>query len=73
MNTPSGLRGTGETLVLTRDCGCKGQVLEKVGAHMCMRLCPGAPYLVGRARKMEARISVDDFCQVDLAIIPMRS
>lgn len=43
-----------------RECGCEGQVLEAVGAHLCVRLCPGAPYPSGEAQKAEGRVPVDD-------------
>lgn len=38
-------------MVLTQEYGCKGQVLEEVGVHMCVRLCPGAPYPSEEAQK----------------------
>lgn len=42
--------------MLTKECGCKGQVLEEVGVHMCVRLCPGAPTPVRRPRRLEGRM-----------------
>lgn len=34
--------------------------MDAVGAHLCVRLCPGAPYPSGEAQKAEGRVPVDD-------------